>query len=216
MNIQDEHLEFFVERAILDSNEVSALKIEVVSQAGVVKLQGRVQSNRRKLAAQQVAEKVDGVYTVINALEVQMPEAAEDLEIARECNIALALESGLMESAIRVDSNAGQVTLSGYVSTTAQLELAYDIISGVNGVADVSSYLFVNPDRVMENHNVAARIVNRIEKSIGFQSENLIISVVDNAARISGTVDQLWKKELVEKLVRQHRILHVCNEIAVA
>ncbi len=211
----NEHLEHAVTQEMMKSPELSSLPITIIAENGLVTLTGSVQSYRRKLAAQQLAESCAGVLSVVNNLIVEAPDVVLDNTIGQSTNSRLASELNLHHQSIRVDVRDGTVTLTGYVRSEIERRQAEDGAAGVEGVRDICNLLIVNRDRALANEELANSVRAHINRIIGMEDADLIISVVDETARLSGQVDDLWKKELAETTLRQFGILHVCNEIVV-
>ena len=74
MPMLDEHLEHHVSQLLLANEELSSQRIAVTVKDGKVTLAGRVQSFRRKLAAQEIVEADSNVTGVYNELAVESPE----------------------------------------------------------------------------------------------------------------------------------------------
>ncbi|MEM9941244.1 MAG: BON domain-containing protein [Planctomycetota bacterium] len=211
----DEHIEFYTTQALINESGVSADRIEVESDSGKVTLRGEVQTFGRKLKAAETAKKCDGVESVINNLNVVPADPKSDLNIARSVNDSLASRANLKEHAIRVDVSNGVVTLSGYASNPQAKKKAEDLAVGIAGVREVSNFLVVNADRVLRNHELSVSILTSARRIIGMEDADIRLSVVDEMARLSGMVDEVWKKESAEDTVRSFGIIKICNDIAV-
>ena len=152
---------------------------------------------------------------VINELLIEEGVVTNDSEIAVTVNNRLREESQISNQAVRVDCLNGTVTLSGYVSNSDQIQMAGDVAIGVAGVRLINNLLIANPDRVVANLEHANVIRAEVERTIGLDLNNFLITIVDETARISGSVDDIWKKEEIEKIVRKHQIISVANDIVV-
>lgn len=216
MTVLNEHLELIVSQELLHSSDVSSRNVVATADNGTITLQGNVPSYSRKLEVHRIVENIPAVDQVVNHLNVVAGNVnSSDLDLAVKCNRYLTENSSLIDSAIRVDVNAGRAALTGYVKSETQALLAVDVVHSVPGIECCDSFLRVNADRVEKNHQASEKIVAALQNTIGLQDESIIVSVVDNSARISGIVDCEWKKELVEEIVRRHEILQVVNDIQV-
>lgn len=215
MTVLNEHLEHEINQSLMQAGHLSSQRIEVTADNGCVTLNGEVQSFRRKLASQRVADSCAGVKSVVNNLKVTPPEPVSDLKIAEQVNLKLSDGSNLADNTIRVDVKNGTVTLSGYVSNSRDQKVAADIATSVDGVREIQDMLVINHDRVLANQEHSLAINAAMKRIIGMENEELQLSVVDDSARLSGVVDAKWKKEAAERNARQFGILKVCNEIVV-
>lgn len=71
------------------------------------------------------------------------PEPRDDAIIATKIKAALIDDPALDAAAIHVESDAGAVTLSGFVETEAQRRLAETLARSVDGVKQVSNQIEV-------------------------------------------------------------------------
>jgi osmotically-inducible protein OsmY len=202
-------------QALISEQDLSAERIEIESRSGEVTLRGEVRTFSLKLKAAETAKACDGVTGVVNQLTVIPTEIVSDLKIAFEVNRALAEKANLKEHAIRVDVNAGTVTLSGYAASEQMKTRAEDITLGVPGVLRVSNFLIVNADCVLRNHEVSLTILSSIRRIIGIEDVKINLTTVDEMARLSGTVDAAWQCGAIETVVREFGIIKICNEIVV-
>lgn len=215
MSMLDEHLEHHVSQLLLADDAISSQRITVVAKNGTVTLVGRVQSFRRKLAAQKIAEADTNVSVVYNELVVESTDGNSDVAIASKVNRKLDAATDLTGEAIRVDVKAGTVTLTGYVGTELKKLRSADISAAIDGVREVNNMLVVNPGQVAANQEHALTILESMSSIIGMENERVRVSVVDEMARLSGDVDSPWKKEKAEEVVGQYGVMHIANEIVV-
>jgi len=105
-------------------------------------LRGKVDSDAAKQAAEGIAKGIDGVKSVKNELQVVAPskrEAIDDKDdaITARVNAKIAQDSNLNKAGIRVQTNAGVVSLSGEVPdimTSANASWTAFFVPGVKSV----------------------------------------------------------------------------------
>ncbi len=216
MPIQNEHLEHQVNQRLMESDDLSSTPIEVTVDDGNVTLSGTVQTFRRKLRAQEIAAACVEVRSVVNELAVDPASSLPDEAVALNVNKLLQDDNRLNHQTIRIDVRDDTVSLTGYVGNAAEKQIAADIAAASVGVREINNLLIVNADRVQSNVEHCITILSTISRIIGMEDEKLIVSVVDETARISGKVDALWKKEAAESTIRGFEILNVCNVIVVS
>ena len=71
MNQIDFDLKHRARKAIMDSSKVGSNNIDVLDKNGVITLKGSVPSHKARKTAEIIVEKMDGVVSVINMLEIQ-------------------------------------------------------------------------------------------------------------------------------------------------
>jgi hyperosmotically inducible protein len=125
-----------------------AYQIDVDTSEGVVQLNGFVDSQDAKRAAERVAKGVDGVKSVRNNLEMKqgdrsLGEAVNDNTLTARVKAALAADATTKAYQIKVDVNEGRVALGGFVDTEESKNNASRIVRGVDGVKNVENNLQV-------------------------------------------------------------------------
>jgi osmotically-inducible protein OsmY len=211
----NEHLEHEINQKFVGDEHLSSQTIGVKAKGGVVTLSGTVRSFRQKLTAQRLAELDNRVDTVINELVVKPPTQLDDLAICSQIDQLFEQSDSVTASTIIVTCFNQSVVLRGYVSGDREKIQAADFAAAVESVVDVSNLLIVNPDEVEANLQHAAVITAAIRNTIGLENESVQLSVVNETARLGGTVDAAWKKEAMEMIARKYKILHVENNILV-
>lgn len=131
-----------VKLAMLADSRVSGFATDVDTNGGVVTLSGKVDEQVNKSAAEEVAKGIEGVKSVNNQIQV-VPDAkrsqvnAADDKIEDDIKKAMDADAGLKDLGLRVDSNAGVVTLDGSVDAHDQLVKAAQAIRKIPGVKSV-------------------------------------------------------------------------------
>jgi osmotically-inducible protein OsmY len=125
-----------------------AYQINVDTRDGIVQLNGFVDNQAGKTAAERVARKVGGVKRVENNLDIKakdrsMGEAVDDNKVALKVKAALAADSSTKAREIKVDVNEGVVQLGGFVDSEQMKTEAGRVARGVDGVKRVENNLEV-------------------------------------------------------------------------
>lgn len=68
---------------------------------------------------------------------------------------------------------------------------------------------------MLENLEHCQRILKSIAGIIGMENEVIRLSVANEAARLSGNVDTVWKQKAAENVARQFGIIKIANDILV-
>ena len=145
--IDDSTLTARVKTALIGDERTKARQIDVDTYRGDVQLNGFVDSAAAKTAAASVAQKVDGVNKVTNNLQVGADrtsgEVVDDATINSKVRAALIGDERTKSHQIEVDTNAGVVSLGGFVDTAANKTAAAQLAGDVSGVTRVNNRLEV-------------------------------------------------------------------------
>jgi osmotically-inducible protein OsmY len=116
--------------------------VDVVN--GDVSLNGTVPSQAQLSEATAAAERVAGVSTVYNLLDVALPSAdyGDDAALAGTAEEALKASSGV-PSGIKVTAQEGNIFLTGAVSSSAERAAAESAVAGVGGALSVTNDIVV-------------------------------------------------------------------------
>jgi osmotically-inducible protein OsmY len=142
----DEELAKNVAAELSEDPKVDSTLIDVVADGGEVLLRGTVGSFWQKREAQKAAERVDGVTTVDNIIDVRLltGHRRADAELRADVLHALSL-NGMIPSTVDASADDGTVLLSGTVDLEHQREEAVRVAGNVRGVVDVQNDIFLNP-----------------------------------------------------------------------
>jgi len=140
--INDSWLTAKTKIALFADSRVKGHEVNVETKEGIVAIRGKVDSNVAKEAAESIAKNIDGVKTVKNELQVVAPanrEATDDKDDAVTTRVKeqIAKDSHLKHANIKVQTNAGVVSLTGEVpdlTTSAQASYIAWEVSGVKAV----------------------------------------------------------------------------------
>jgi hyperosmotically inducible protein len=144
--VKDSWLTTKTKTKLFADGRVKGRAINVETQAGVVTLRGKVESDKEKSAAEAIAKKVDGVKSVHNVLQV-VPDSqrkavdAKDDDIKDAVKARLAKDDRLKDASVKVRSDNGLVTLMGSVANAQTKSRAADLARGVAGVKAVRNEL---------------------------------------------------------------------------
>jgi hyperosmotically inducible protein len=133
-----------VKISLFADERVKGTQVSVDTTKGVVHLRGKVDSAEAKSAAGDIAQRVEGVKSVKNDLQVVAPTArkavdASDSDIAKAVGTRLSKDTQLKKVDVRTD--AGVVTLTGQVPTIGASAKASEMTRGVPGVKSVKNEL---------------------------------------------------------------------------
>lgn len=119
--------------------------IQIAVKDGWITLQGEVERNFRKAAAESDVSRLPGVKGVTNLITLRIKEGAEAIT-----GIAALIEAAFVESHqlnsenIQVKTSGNSVTLCGHVQNLVQFEEAERIVRATPGVVLVNNQLVLN------------------------------------------------------------------------
>jgi hyperosmotically inducible protein len=147
--IDDASLTAKVKSTLIENPATKARQIDVETKAGVVQLNGFVDTAEAKSAAETAAQSVAGVVSVDNNLEVKAGErtagnAMDDSAITGKVKTALIADKRTKAHEIEVKTYKGVVTLGGFVASSAEKQAAGSITQNVPGVMKVENGIKVS------------------------------------------------------------------------
>lgn len=142
----DDWLTVKVQTAFYRDQRFLGRRLAVETAGGVVTLRGKVDSDQDRTAAAEIARSFDGVKEVRNELTVVPPALraqveAMDGQIDRLLKDRLKRDARLQDERIDTRVDAGVVTLTGEVNSSAAGSRASELARGVPGVREVRNEL---------------------------------------------------------------------------
>lgn len=133
-----------VKSALLADPEIKSFDLKVETRKGEVQLSGFVNTTAQIDLALQSARAVQGVTSVTNGLSLKDGNASigttvDDGIITAGVKSALLAEPAMKSFDIAVVTRKGEVQLSGFVDSQAQIDQAVAIATAVSGVTRVSN-----------------------------------------------------------------------------
>jgi osmotically-inducible protein OsmY len=168
----------------LDSNAIA-----VSADDGAVTLRGTVGSFREKREAKKAAERVYGVTSVDNQLQVRIMSDAkrDDADIRGAVLQALMLDS-LVPSTIDARVEDGYVTLTGSADWNYQRFEAEDVAANIVGVLDVTDEIELTAYPA-DAGDVKDSIKKAFKRNAKIDADDLSVETYDGTVVLAGTVD---------------------------
>lgn len=146
--IDDSVLTTKVKSALISDPDVKSFDLQVETRKGVVQLSGFVDSTMQIERALQVARSVAGVVSVENKMNVKggatsVGEKIDDSVITTKIKSSLLSDSTVKSSDITVVTREGNVQLSGFVNSEAQIQRALEIAKSTDGVKAVENKMSI-------------------------------------------------------------------------
>jgi osmotically-inducible protein OsmY len=166
----------------LDNKEIA-----VSVDDGKVTLRGTVGSFREKREAKTATERVFGVISVDNQLQVRLLDdwTKEDAELRGDVLQALTLDS-LVPDTIDAKVNDGYVTLTGTAKWQYQRDEAEFVASNIAGAIDVTDEIKLDPQP--NGHDVKEDIEKAFKRNAKIDAEELDVSTSNGTVTVAGSV----------------------------
>ena len=137
-----------VKSALLESPDTKSFDIKVETRKGLVQLSGFVNNQSQADGAITIARKIEGVKSIDNAMTLKEGKASlgnvvDDSIVTATVKSALLADPDTKSFEIAVVTRKGEVQLSGFVGTQAQIDRAAATVRGVAGVTAVINQIAI-------------------------------------------------------------------------
>jgi osmotically-inducible protein OsmY len=175
-------------------------KIDVTANAGVVTLEGEVDSFPKKWNAEQAARRVAGVTDVTNNIVVKLPGSFKrsDEEIGRDAVHAIRLNVSLPHDRIEVRVQDAAITLMGEVDRGYQKAAAESAVRHLKGVVWVSNEITINPPS--EPVEIKGKIESAFHRNALLDSTAIAVKTQDGKVSLNGSVHSWAEREEAERI----------------
>jgi osmotically-inducible protein OsmY len=213
--MSDTDLQNDVTQELFRDPKLDSKEIAVSIDDGKVTLRGTVGSLREKQEARRAAERVFGVVSVDNQLQVQLLDdwRREDAELRGDVLQALMLDSRVPKT---VDAKVtdGYVTLTGTAQWQYQRDEAEFVASNVAGAIDVFDEIELEPQP--SAHDVRENIEQAFQRNAKLDAKGLAVWTSNGTVTIAGTVGS-WAEhdEAIEAAWASPGVMSVNDEMKV-
>ncbi len=168
--------------------KVDNAEVAVSASDGKITLRGTVRSLREKREAKKAAQRVFGVISVDNQLQVKLmnDEKREDAELRGDVLQALMLD-GLVPSTVDAKVEDGFVTLTGTADWQYERDEAEFVASNIVGALDIIDEIELNrptPDA----GDVQESIKKAFKRNAKIDADDLYVSTENGTVTINGAV----------------------------
>ena len=179
---------------------VDASEIGVTASDGIVSLHGKVKSYAENYAAVRAAQRVYGVRAVTNEMEVDLPafHQRDDQDIARAALNALHWDVFVPNDAIKVNVQAGWITLDGSVDYRYQQDAAEYAVRNLTGVKGVTNLITIKKPQVKAS-DVKTSIESALQRAAELDANQVKVTVVDDKVILYGSVRSWAEKQEAER-----------------
>jgi osmotically-inducible protein OsmY len=168
--------------------KIDSLSIAVSADGGVVTLRGTVGSFRQKREAKKAAERVWGVVSVGNEIDVELmgEQRREDADLRGDVLQALMLDS-LVPTSVDAWVEDGVVTLTGTVDWQYERDEAEFVAGNLLGVVAIENDIYL-ADTTPSSADVEKKIKKAFTRNAKLDADALTVSTSDGTVRLSGQV----------------------------
>jgi osmotically-inducible protein OsmY len=184
----NEELELSVSEELAWDPKVDSEEIAVSAADGTVTLRGTVGSFRQKREARKAAERVYGVMSVNNDLDVRIltEERHDDADLRGDVLQALMLDS-LVPGTIDASVKDGFVSLTGTADWQYQRDEAEFIAGSVAGVTGVENDVYLTSPTPYAG-DVKDSIKKAMKRDAKIDAGNIDVETLNGTAVLTGTV----------------------------
>jgi osmotically-inducible protein OsmY len=184
----DDELTAYVSDELFWDPKVDNAEIAVSASDGKITLRGTVGSLHQKREAKKAAQRVYGVTSVDNQLQVRLlnDQRRSDAELRGDVLQALMLDS-LVPTTVDAKVEDGFVTLSGTADWQYQRDEAEFVAENIAGVLDVLDEIELKPSTPNAG-DTKDSIKKAFKRNAAFDADDLRVSTDNGTVTIEGTV----------------------------
>ncbi|MEO6785990.1 MAG: BON domain-containing protein [Chthoniobacteraceae bacterium] len=196
-----ETIRLAVENQLLGSDAVEGHAIDVTVDNGIVTLAGRVQNLLARSIASRLAQRVHGVQSVINQMEINTPWR-DDSVLKKDAEDALRADAATAKLGVKVQVSFSRATLTGTVLSSGLRTLATRVVSKVKGIVNIDNQIAVDDKAWPSDAEVQSTIRQLFEYSAILDDVKLDVSVKDGNAVLNGIVGSSLQKSYAGDLAQ--------------
>jgi osmotically-inducible protein OsmY len=196
-----ETIRLAVENQLLSSDSVEGHAIDVTVDNGIVTLSGRVQNLLARQIAARLAQRVRGVQSVVNQMEI-IGSARDDLPIQKDIEAALGADAATAPLNVKIKVSFSRATLSGIVPSSGLRTLAERVASSVKGLSGIDNQLTIDARTRPGDAELQSAIKQLFEYSAILDDVELKASVKGGTAVLNGIVGSSLQKSYAGDLAR--------------
>jgi osmotically-inducible protein OsmY len=192
-------------------------QIGVSAKDGVITLSGLVDTFAKKLAAEQAAQRVQGVKVVASDIEVRVGAIGlkTDTEIADAVKNALKWNSAVLEDKIEVKVDNGWVYLDGVADWEYQRMAVKSSIENLSGVRGITNNITLK-DKIIDTKEIKSKISAAFHRSATVDASTITLETSGNKVILRGTVRAWAEKEEAERIAwSSPGVYNVDNQILI-
>ena len=191
-----------VENELLASEAVKSHRIDVGVDGGIVILSGFVHNYLAEQIAVGLAQRVRGVTSVVDQLEVS-GQRRDDTEVHKDVLAALTTDPDTRRLKLSADVQEGVVTLTGEVPSYGEKLLAANVASAVTGVTDLASEIQVEGRESLTDQEMKREISDLCRFSVELDTCQIEVEVRDHNVVLDGEVASDFQRSVADRLAWQ-------------
>ena len=195
---------------------IDETQIGVIVENGTVTLTGFVDDFQKKVTAEEVVKKINGVKALAADIQVKYGDDFKktDKEIAKAIVKAYEWNTSIPENQINIEVRDGWVNISGEVEWHYQREAANRVAGTIMGVKGINNTL--NIKKSVEPSEIKNKIKNTFKRMADLNTNNIVVDVDGSKVRLQGKVNSLTEKENAQSIAyKTPGVLDVLNELEV-
>lgn len=195
----DKDAQIAIQRGLIANPRVQLFDVVTTVDDGVATLTGTVDNLQAKLAAEEEARDVLGIWRVKNYIRVRPDEDRPDSDIASDIRAALHRSAYVDRYDISVSVYNGKAYLSGEVDSWFMKNQAEQAAAGVEGLVEIQNNLRADDEYpVASDREIKEDIVSQLWWSPYVDSDDITVEVNSGVASLFGTVDD-WRELMAAK-----------------
>jgi osmotically-inducible protein OsmY len=186
--MNDQELVASVSDELFWDPKIKTVSVAVSADGGVVTLRGTVGSFRQKREAKKAAERVWGVVSVDNQIDVELmgEKRREDADLRGDVLQALMLDS-LVPTSVDAWVEDGVVTLTGTVEWQYERDEAEFVVGNLLGVTAIENDIYL-ADTTPSSTDVEKKIKKAFSRNAKLDAKALTVATSDGTVTLSGQV----------------------------
>jgi osmotically-inducible protein OsmY len=186
--MNDQELVASVSDELFWDPKIDTVSVAVSANGGLVTLRGTVGSFRQKREARKAAERVWGVVSVDNEIDVELmgEQRREDADLRGDVLQALMLDS-LIPTSVDAWVEDGVVTLTGTVEWQYQRDEAESVAGNLLGVVAIENDIYL-ADTTPSSADVEKKIEKAFSRNAKLDANALTVSTANGTVTLSGQV----------------------------
>ncbi|MFW6257533.1 MAG: BON domain-containing protein, partial [Prolixibacteraceae bacterium] len=200
-----------------DAVDEENISVEVKDKT--VYLKGTIPSYSAKVIALRDTIQVARDYDVENELTVRFqPQQQEltDTEITGNIQNFLKYNSDINPVNLRVETEKGEVTLSGKVAKSWEKREAEKVANAAKGVVNVVNKIEVKPSAIRSDEYIERDLRRVLERSALVDEDKVHVEVENGVVHLTGSVvSEPVLNEINEKALYTNGVVDVINEITI-
>jgi len=216
IKLSDEQIEEAVRDAFFYDPRVFSFDPEIDVNGDVVTLTGEVEDLAAKRAAEEDALNTIGVWRVRNLLRVRPVNRPDDDVLTDQARDALKRDPYVERHEVVVTVINGKVYLYGKVDSLFERSRAGHVVSGIQGVIDISNNIEIAKRWTMlDDWTIEQNIERQLFWGPFVDADEVTVTVENGAATLTGKVDSWFERRMATKNARDGGAKIVQNQLKV-